>query len=104
MDDLRKIPVPDFSAVDASRVAAIATAYDSFCNSPFRPLPQINHCPTRVALDNALIPLLGISEELVARIRHQLSREPSITGKPYDPYETIPFPDENESPQLPLWQ
>lgn len=85
MDDLRHIPVPDFPNVDAAQLQIMADAYDALCESILLPLPQIMQDETRHALDDAVISALGIDREVVANIRRELSREPSITGKPYQP-------------------
>ena len=84
MDDLRRIPVPDFNALSASQVTALATAYDALCNYTLRPLPQIVEDDTRGAIDRIVTGALGIAPETVSQIRRELAREPSITGKPYE--------------------
>ncbi len=84
MDDLRRIPVPDFDAMSASQVTALATAFDTLCNFTLLPLPQIMADETRQALDRVVIDALDIQPEIVANIRRELSREPSITGKSYE--------------------
>ncbi len=85
MHDLNKIPVPDFDALDRSQVFAMAAAYDALCNFTLRPLPQILEDETRIALDRIVTDALDIQPEVVAAIRRELSREPSVTGKPYEP-------------------
>ena len=85
LDDLRRIPVPDFPNMDAAWLQIMADAYDALCESVLLPLPQIMHDETRQALDDAVISALDIDREVVANIRRELSREPSITGKPYQP-------------------
>ena len=85
MDDLRRIPVPDFTVMQESQVAALATAYDTLCNFTLLPLPHMEECETRKALDRAVQSALGIAPEIVASIRRELTREPSVTGKPYEP-------------------
>ena len=84
MDDLNKISVPDFAKHDAQKVIAMASAYDAMCNMTLLPLQQMEECDTRKALDHAIISALGIAPELVADIRRELAREPSVTGKPYE--------------------
>jgi len=83
LDDLRRIPVPDFTALSASRVASLATAYDALCNFTLLPLPQIMEDETRGAIDRIVTGAVGIAPETVANIRRELAREPSVTGKPY---------------------
>ena len=85
MDDLRQIPVPDFNGLEEARVARLAEAYDAHSQSILLPLPQIMADETRQALDEAIIAALDIDREVVAKVRTELSREPSITGKPYEP-------------------
>ena len=83
MDDLRRIPVPDFAALSEAQVMQLAATYDALCNFTLLPLPQIMEDETRQALDRAAVSALGISAEVIANIRRELSREPSVTGKPY---------------------
>ena len=83
MDDLRRIPVPDFTALSEAEVMQLAATYDALCNFTLLPLPQIMEDETRQALDRAVVSALGINDEIIANIRRELSREPSVTGKPY---------------------
>ena len=84
MDDLRRIPVPDFVKMDEAKVKMMTAAYDDLCDSVLLPLPQMNECETRKTLDQAVVAALGIDAELAAAIRRELTREPSITGRPYE--------------------
>lgn len=100
MDDLNKIPVPDFTQMDGQQLLDIVAAYDDLCDSELLPLSQIMECNTRQMLDDVVKTALGIDGETVYRIRHQLSREPSITGKPYElEWDSA----ENKPPQLSFW-
>ena len=83
MDDLRRIPVPDFQAMTDSQIATLATAYDTLCDFTLLPLPQMEKCDTRKALDRAVVAALELDPEVVSQIRRELAREPSVTGKPY---------------------
>ena len=47
------------------------------------PLPQMNDCPARRALDAAVVAALGLDAEAVGSIRRQLAMEPSVTGRRY---------------------
>ncbi len=85
MDDLRRIPVPDFNTLEKAQVAALAAAYDALCEFTLLPLPRILKDETRGALDRIVTDALDVQPEVVANIRRELSREPSITGKPYEP-------------------
>ena len=84
MNDLRRIPVPDFVKMEEDEVKMMAAAYDDLRNSVLLPLPQMNECDTRKTLDKAVIAALGIDAELAAAIRRELTREPSITGRQYE--------------------
>ena len=84
LDDMRRIPVPDFNVLGESQVTALATAYDTLCNFTLQPLPRMEECETRKALDRTVTSALGIAPEIVASIRRELTREPSVTGKPYE--------------------
>ena len=84
MDDLRRIPVPDFTALGEAKVNALASVYDQLCKWILLPLPQIMEDETRKALDAVVVAALDLDTETVATIRHELSREPSVTGKPYE--------------------
>ena len=85
LDDLRRIPVPDFNTLEKAQVAALAAAYDALCEFTLLPLPRILKDETRGALDRIVTDALDVQPEVVANIRRELSREPSITGKPYEP-------------------
>lgn len=84
MDDLNRLSVPDFTSLGEAKIKALASAYDQFCNSELLPLPQIMADETRGAIDRIVTEALGIAPETVANIRRELSREPSVTGKPYE--------------------
>ena len=83
IDDMRKLVVPDFADIGEDAVTQLAAAYDQHAESVMLPLPQMNNCPVRRALDDAVCAALGIGEETVATIRRQLAMEPSVTGKRY---------------------
>ena len=84
MHNLRRIPVPDFIKMDEDTVKMMAAAYDDLCDSILLPLPQMNECDTRKKLDKTVVAALGIDAEITAAIRRELTREPSITGRPYE--------------------
>ncbi len=87
LDDLRRLPVPNFAAIGEQAVAGLAAAYDQYADAVLRPLPQLNGCPARQGLDAAVIAALGLDGELVANIRRQLAMEPSVTGQRYAGFE-----------------
>ena len=81
LNDLRKLVVPDFAAIGGA--AALAAIYDAHAEDTLLPLPQMNDCPVRRALDEAVIATLGLDGEMVATIRRSLAAEPSVTGRRY---------------------
>jgi len=83
IDDMRKVRAPDFAALGKRAVTRLAADYDRYANAVLLPLPKMNDCPVRAALDRAVIDALGVDEEEVASIRRQLAREPSVTGQRY---------------------
>ena len=83
MDDLRRIPVPDFFVLDGAAVGRLAAAYDAHGEATLLPLPRMRECETRQALDAAVIAALDIDAEIVATIRRELTKEPSVTGRRY---------------------
>ena len=83
LDDLRKMVVPDFAAIGKDAATMLAVAYDAHAGDVMLPLPQMDDCPVRRALDNAVIAALGLNGEMVATIRRSLAAEPSVTGKKY---------------------
>ena len=83
MDDLQKIPVPDFAAIDGA-AKRLVKAYDAHAKDAFLPLPSMDDCPTRRALDDAVVEALDLDAETVAAIRRRLSEEPSVTGRRYE--------------------
>ncbi len=81
LNDLRKLIVPDFAAIGGAPV--LAAIYDAHAEDTLLPLPQMNDCPVRRALDEAVIAPLGLDGEMVATIRRSLAAEPSVTGRRY---------------------
>ena len=83
LDDLRKLVVPHFAAIGSDAVVTLAAAYDAHAGDELLPLPQMDNCPVRAALDTAVIDALDLDAETVAAIRRSLAAEPSVTGKRY---------------------
>ena len=83
IDDQRKLVVPDFATIGTDAISTLAAAYDQHAESVMLPLPQMNDCLVRKALDDAVCVALAIDGETVATIRRQLAMEPSVTGKRY---------------------
>ena len=83
IDDLRKLTVPNFSAIGGNAVNKFAAAYDSHSGKALLSLPQMANCPVRRALDDELCDALAVDGETVEAIRRNLSAEPAVTGKRY---------------------
>ena len=83
IDDMHKLIVPDFGILSQASVEKLATAYDANANKTLLPLPLMDACPVRRALDTAVIDALGLDWEMIAIIRRSLASEPSVTGKRY---------------------
>ena len=83
LDDLRKLVVPDFDIIGPVAIATLAAAYDFHANDVFLQLPQMDDCPVRRALDQAVIEALDLDGETVANIRCTLAAEPSVTSNRY---------------------
>ena len=83
IDDLRKLPVPDFEAIGDGAVWMLAMAYDCLAEEPLCSLPWMDTCDTRLSLDESVCAALNIDPEMVAGIRRQLAAEPSVTGRQF---------------------
>ena len=83
LDDLRKLIVPDFTAIGKDATTSLAATYDKYASDALLPLPQIDHCPVRRGLDDAILEALDLDGEMVATIRRSLAAEPSVTGQRY---------------------
>ncbi len=83
LDDMRKLAVPDFDTIGPHAVDTLAAAYDKHAREVLLPLPQMNQCPVRRALDEAVTNALDLDWELVPNIRRALAEEPSVTGQRY---------------------
>ncbi len=83
MDDLRKLFVPDFAKIGSGAVWTLAMTYDALAGQAMLPLPHMNACETRHALDESVCAALGMDAETVSEIRRQLAAEPSVSGKRY---------------------
>ena len=81
MYNLHRLTVPDFRRLDASTVHAMATDFDALSSSELKPLPDMNSCPTRMAIDASICDALDLDLDMISRIRESLAAEPSITGK-----------------------
>ena len=96
------LAVPDFTHLDAALKALVA-AFDELGDLELLPLPQLDSCPVRNAIDAAVRDALGISDELVRSIRKSLVAEPSMVNS-NDAKKKAPRVDNRQMPFLPLFQ
>lgn len=78
-ENQRRIPVPRLTCQQVSKLAVV---YDQLCTAQLG-LWRNSSDKTRIALDKAICETLGLDEEVVDRMRHELSREPMVTGRRY---------------------
>ena len=83
IDDLRKLPVPDFETIGDGAVWMLAMAYDCLAEESLCSLSWMDTCDTRLSLDESVCAALNIDPEMVAGIRRQLAAEPSVTGRQF---------------------
>ena len=83
LDDLRTLIVPDFPAIGEDAVQQLSMAFNAHARDILLPLPKMNHCPVRRALDDVVLEALDLDGELVATVRRSLAAEPSVTGQRY---------------------
>ena len=81
--DLRGLIVPDFRQLDEERIERLAAEYDTQATNTLKPLPQMDECHVRKALDRAVSQALDVDDETVETIRARLTAEPAITAKRY---------------------
>ncbi len=74
--------MPDFVEMDGA-LRTLATTFDEIGECELSPLPESGNCSVRRAIDRAVCEALGISKEMIHRIRLHLVRKPSITGERY---------------------
>ena len=83
LDDLRKLVVPDFGAAGPASVEILVRTYDALYERTLLPLPQMDACPARKEIDDAVGTALNIDAERISTVRRHLAAEPSVTGERY---------------------
>ncbi len=81
LDTLRSVPVPDFAALGEAEVGLMGSWFDWLQREPLQPFPLMAEDPVRRQIDDAVVQALGLDAEWVARVRRELAREPSVTGR-----------------------
>ena len=77
---MKSLPIPDFSQEDGA-LRTMAAAFDELGECELSPLSQLDTCPERSSIDNAVGMSLGIGEDLVRSIREHLVAEPVVAGE-----------------------
>ena len=81
LDTLRSVPVPDFTALGDDGLELLSPWFDRLQREPLQPFPLMADDPVRAQVDDAVVRAVGLDAEWVARIRRELSREPSVTDR-----------------------
>ncbi len=81
LDTLRSLPVPDFTALGEAERGLMSSWFDWLQHETLQPFPLMAEDPVRAQIDDAVIQALDLDAEWVARIRRELSREPSVTDR-----------------------
>ena len=82
MKALRAVRVPNFDAFPLAR-ERMASTFESLQTKTLRALPYLDADPVRRQIDDAVTAALSLDPERVARIRRELSQEPSVTDRRY---------------------
>ncbi|MCQ3812401.1 MAG: hypothetical protein KTV68_17825 [Acidimicrobiia bacterium] len=77
LDAIRSIPVPELTDQQAR---TLADAFDTYAEAELLTLADAASDPVRIAVDEAVAEVLGISNDAIAQARFELSREPSVQG------------------------
>ena len=84
-DSMGKLPLPNLDKLSPQKIAAMAAAFDKYAKMELLPLRNMAECETRKLVDNAVADALGIDMEIMEELRGLLPKEPSISGKRYEP-------------------
>ena len=81
--DLNGLRVPSALFNDDAAVRALSSTFDGHSEAELAPLPGIDTCSARLALDAAVAEVLNLNLDTVGAIRRNLASEPSVTGNRY---------------------
>ena len=82
ISDMRRIPVP---RLDETAARALASVFDRLGRLPLGNVQDLETDWVRLQIDQTVTSELRIDPELVTSIRRDLTREPSITNRRYEP-------------------
>ena len=77
---LGSMPVLDVGALSASQLGAVGAAFDELADTALMSFPEMDHDPTRAAIDAAVAQALDLPDFSV--LRELLAREPIISLRP----------------------
>ncbi len=77
LDAMRRLPVPRFSP---DQIEHLASVFDFHADAELLTLADLNRDSVRLALDDAVCNVLGMSKDELAITRQELMREPSVLG------------------------
>ena len=80
LDTLRSVPVPNFPALDPTKLDMLDGWFEWLQREALQSLPRMHEDPVRQQIDEAVTEALGLDPDWVAALRHELAREPSVTG------------------------
>ena len=81
LDTLRSMPVPDLNALAEPELEMLSDQFDLLQHKTLQPFPYMADDPVRAQIDDAVIQALSLDPDLVAAIRRELSREPSVNDR-----------------------
>ena len=77
MDAMRRLPVPKFTP---DEITYLSSVFDFNAETEILTLAEIDRDAVRLALDDAVCDVLGLSRDELAITRRELMREPAVTG------------------------
>ncbi len=86
---LGSLPVLDVASLEATQRAALVQAFEELADSTLQPFSELEHDPTRAAIDQAVADALRLPDFSI--LRELLAREPGICGS-LDALTRHPYP------------
>ena len=77
--DLKELPILDPRQLSDDQLARLAGLFDELADAQFERLPDMTHCPARIALDDGLSDILGLPD--LSTLRHLLATEPVVSNR-----------------------
>ena len=80
LDTLRSLLVPDFTALDESRLKMMRDCFNRLKGETLLTFPEMTLDPVRRDIDCTVTKALGLDDDWVESVRFGLSREPAVTA------------------------